>query len=536
MQFLTTVRHHSYVLNIVVITVILAFGFIIRLLGIGVGLPESPDPRETLIAQEILNLINFTSPPTIYNWPGTAWFYLVALISKLLLVCGLDITETSVIWIARFINVILSTGTIWLTYCLGTQCYNKRVGQIAAAFLAVAMLHGTNEARFAFVDIPATFCVTLFLWFVSRDTNLSYRTCILLGITAGIGISVKFTTVFVCFSLLTLFQIKDFYRKLATIVGICVISFTLLCPYWLIDLFSPSWNHFFDDFWYETMHYHRGHFGLFSASDTGLLQRFLYLGTLLKWGLGLPLALLAGIGVVYTLFKTVPSLVKHHRLVHPVNHQVQYELLILSYVIPYLLFIGLYKVSFTRHLLILYPSLIVIVGAFLTLYDKRITIPIGVAVWLYSFIYTAAFVSVMVSQPTGQEATQWVSENIPQDETISRSPTILFDWLIPDIDLEPADEESEWILIIYPNMEVFLKYQQNPEDYDDIDWYPLKEIASEETLQFYNSIIGEGSRYKLQKTFQRIPRFFGIRISDNNAPFPIRALIHPEIRLYRRFD
>ena len=53
---------------------ILAIGFLLRILGIGVGLPDLPDPRETLIAQDILNLINFTAPPEIYNWPGTAWF------------------------------------------------------------------------------------------------------------------------------------------------------------------------------------------------------------------------------------------------------------------------------------------------------------------------------------------------------------------------------------------------------------------------------------------------------------------------------
>ncbi|MCY4402605.1 MAG: glycosyltransferase family 39 protein [Candidatus Poribacteria bacterium] len=536
MKVLTTLRHNSSGLNIVVIAVILVFGFIIRLLGIGVGLPDSPDPRETLIAQDILNLINFTAPPSIYNWPGTSWFYLVALVSKILSIFGMDITETNIIWIARFINVILSTGTIWLTYCLGTKCYNKRVGQIAAAFLTVAMLHVTNESRFALVDIPATFCVTLFLWFVSRDTNLSFRTCVLLGITAGISIAVKFTTVFVCLSLLTLFQTKYFYRKFVTIMGICAITFSLLCPYWLIDLFSPVWNHFFDDFWFETIHYHRGHFGLFSTNDTGLLQRFLYLGTLFKWGLGLPLALMAGISVACTLFKTVSSLVKRHTIEYPLNNQVQHGLLFLSFIIPYLLFIGSYKVSFTRHLLILYPSLTVLIGVFLTSFDKRIALPIGIAVWLYSFIYTAAFVSVTVSQPTGQEATQWVSENIPQDESISRSPTLLFDWLIPDIDLELAEEESEWVLIIYPNMEVFLNYQQNPRNYSQIDWYPLQEIALEDTLQFYNVILGEESKYKLHKTFQRIPRFIGIRISDNDAPFPIRALIHPEIRLYRRFD
>ncbi len=535
MKFLTTLRHQPYVPNSILITAIIVFGFVIRLLGIGVGLPDTPDPREMLISQDVLNLINLTAAPSIYNWPGTAWFYLIALIGKILSIFGLEMTESSVIWIARFINLLLSTGTIWLTYCLGLRCYNRRVGLIAAAFLTVAMLHATNESRFALVDIPATFCVTLFLWLVTKDTNLTFRTCLQLGIVAGIGIAVKYTTVFVVLPIIFLYDTRYFYRKLAAILGVCAITFTLICPYWLIDMFSQEWNHFFDDFWYETMHYHRGHFGLFSTGDTGWLERFLYLGVLFKWGLGLPLAILVGIGVVYTLFKTGQSIRKHYTE-HLSIQEHRQELFLLFFIIPYLLFIGSYKVSFTRHLLILYPALIVIAASFLLSLNKHIGIVFGVVVWIYSFIYTGAFVAVMISQPTGMEATNWITENIPQEETISRSPIILFDWLIPNVDLELADEDTEWVIIIYPNMEVFLKYAQNPQDYKNDDWYPIEDITFEETLQFYKWIIGEDSRYKLRKVFRRTPRFIGIRISDNRAPFPIRALIHPEIHLYQRTD
>ena len=517
---------------------ILAIGFLLRILGIGVGLPNSPDPRETLIAQDILNLINFTAPPEIYNWPGTAWFYLIALVGKILAIFDVDMTEARVIWMARFINVLLSTSTIWLTYCLGTQVYNKQVGQIAAGFLAVAMLHATNESRFALVDIPATFCVTLFLWLIARDIHLTFRTCLWLGIVAGIGIAVKFTTIFVGLSLLILIRTENFYRKFAGIVGVTALTFTLVCPYWLVDLMSSEWNLFFEDFLYEVGHYHRGHFGLFATGDTGWISRFLYLWTLLKWGIGLPLALLVSFSVIYALAKSILSLRKSVATNLFANKKTQTGLLILAFAIPYLLFIGTFKVSFTRHLLILYPVLTVFAATFLVSLDKRIGIFFGSAVWLYSFVYTAAFASVMLSQPTGQEASEWVSENIPHDNSISRAPEILFDWLIPELDREMVseDEESEWALIIQPNREVIEKYGQNPQDYERIDWYPLEAIEIEGTVEFYKRILGEGNRYKLFKTFRRSPQFLGIRMSDKEAPFPMRALIHPEIRLYRRIE
>ena len=165
-------------------------GFGLRLIGINVGLPDAPDPREIIIAQDVLNLIHFTAVPQIYNWPGTAWFYLIALIGKLLSLGGVHLTEARVILLARCVNLLLSTATLWLTYCIGLRCYSRRVGQIAAGLLAIAMLHATNESRFALVDIPATFCVTLFLWRVVRTRASSdaptFQTAILAWCHCGI--------------------------------------------------------------------------------------------------------------------------------------------------------------------------------------------------------------------------------------------------------------------------------------------------------------------------------------------------------------
>ena len=81
---------------------------------------------------------------------------------------------------------------------------------------------------------------------------------------------------------------------------------------------------------------------------------------------------------------------------------------------------------------------------------------------------------------------------------------------------------------------MFRKYQKHSEHYQSDDWYPLGEIALEETLAFYTRILGQESPYELHKTFRSPPEFLGIRISDSGAPFPMRALAHPEILLYRR--
>ncbi len=576
-----------------VISAILISGFGFRLIGINIGLPDSPDPREVLIARDVLNLIHFTAPPEIYNWPGTAWFYVIAGIGKLLSLAGLQLTEARVILLARCINVLLSTATLWFTYRLGVHCYSKRIGQIAAGLLAVAMLHATNESRFALVDIPATFCVTLFLWLVIRERSSSaeahhhdgtlqqtaevaptFQTAVWFGIILGIGFAVKFTTVFVGFSLLVFVISEDFPprdrcgfkpylprnsvtpKKLATIIGVSVLTFTFLCPYWLIDLVSPEWNLFFEDFWYEATHYHRGHFGLIAAGESGLLHRFIYLWTLLKWGMGLPLALLVSLGILCALV----------RLKRGVGGLPVPEVLLLAFVIPYLLFIGIHKIKFARHLLILYPALTVLGAAALErlpslvemlfarggrretvnflrstegfkTFGKWFGTVLGGVVALYSLVYTLSFAAILLSQPTKSAASDWIVAHIPPEESVAVAPEILFDWLLPDLDFIGTDEKVKWVLIVVPDLEVFQKYQASPHRYQDADWYPLSEIEFEETLAFYSRILGEGSPYALYKIFRCPPKFFGIEtISDSGAPFPMRALAHPELHVYRRLD
>ena len=522
---------------------ILMVGFALRIVGLGVGLPDHPDPREPLIAQDILNLIHLESPPEIYNWPGTAWFYLIALIGVILETFGLELTVAQVIWLGRFTNVLLSTATIWLTYQVGHQFYNRAIGLICGGLLAVAMLHATNESRFALVDIPATFCVTLLLWFCARTQSVSFRRAAWLGVIAGIGFAVKFTTIFAGLSVAALlflraerFRPSDYLLKLATVIGVAGVAFTIVCPYWLVDLFSPEWNLFFDGLVYESSHYQKGHFGLFATGEINWFSRFTYLWTLLRWGMGMPLALLAIVGTLLAIIQREDR-----------------DKILLAFVIPYLLFIGLHKLKFVRHLLLIYPVLILFaaggidrLGTALSKWNwtgrnwtlKQWATPIlysailgGVGV--YSLIYTAAFANVTRSVPTTVEATEWIESNIPPDKVVEREPEILFDWVLPKLDREDNGEGAEWVVVSMPNAEVFLNYAANPTHYSAIDWYPLESVDTEATIEFYERVFGKSSRYTLAQRFRRQPHFLGIPISDHDAPFPMRALTHPEIRVYR---
>ena len=286
-----------------------------------------------------------------------------------------------------------------------------------------------------------------------------------------------------------------------------------------------------------------------------MLHRFIYLWTLLKWGMGLPLALLVSLGVLCAIVwikrnREHSSLLQKEKAI---GKFATAEVLLLTFIIPYLLFIGIHKVKFARHLLILYPALTLLAAAALTrvpsivnslhsterlnIFGKWFGTVLGGVVALYSLVYTLSFAAIFFSQPTKVAASEWITEHIPQEDAIAIAPEILFDWLLPELDFVVTDEQVKWVLIVMPDYEVFRKYEKASHRYRDEDWYPLSEIEFEETLAFYERVLGEGSPYQLHKTFRCPPKFFGLEIiSDSGAPFPMRALAHPELRVYRRLN
>jgi len=61
------VRNYFRLPSRFVISAILISGFGFRLIGINIGLPDSRDPREVLIARDVLNLYHFTAPAAMCN-------------------------------------------------------------------------------------------------------------------------------------------------------------------------------------------------------------------------------------------------------------------------------------------------------------------------------------------------------------------------------------------------------------------------------------------------------------------------------------
>ena len=215
MSVFLAVRNCFRLSNHFVIPAILISGFSFRIIGINIGLPDSPDPREALIARDVLNLIHFTAPPQIYNWPGTAWFYIIAAAGKLLSLTGLAINRSprNPIGTRHQRSVVYSDTLVHLPHrhSLFQQTYQVRLPQDYSLWRCY--MPRMNRVLHLLTS-PATFCVTLFLYLVTRERSSSgaptLQTAVWLGVIAGVGFAVKFTTVFAGFSLLVFTISEDF--------------------------------------------------------------------------------------------------------------------------------------------------------------------------------------------------------------------------------------------------------------------------------------------------------------------------------------
>ena len=146
---------------------IILTGFLIRYSFIG---HESLWPDEALylfIAKNLslnpLKIIDESGKPFFQNPP--LFMYLLSFVFRL-------IGGTS-IKIAHLVTVLMDTGTIILIGYIGTCLYDKKVGLLSAALLAVNPLHVWISTRIL-TDIPLVFFIYLSLYFLIRQKNIFF--------------------------------------------------------------------------------------------------------------------------------------------------------------------------------------------------------------------------------------------------------------------------------------------------------------------------------------------------------------------------
>jgi hypothetical protein len=339
-----------------IITGVLLIALALRLYGIEHGLPYGYQIDEKFVVNHAMGFGTGDFNPHLFHWPGTSLMYFLFLEYGLLYVIGwllgmfrstadfaeLFIRDPSVFYlIGRMTIAFMGTATVYLVYQLGRKVTSARVGLLASIFYGFSYL-AVGIDHFIFPDTPLTFLSVLAMLLLHRIlTHGEKRTYLWAGLVIGIALGTKYSggALLIPLGLAHFYQVwsqdrKNFHNLFDKRIGIAIlmifIGFMLSCPFSLIDFQT-----FFRDLVWQFGRVHSGSFG--TDVENGWIY---YLIQGLPNSLGIGLAAVSILGVLYALLR--------HR---------GEEILITSFVLFYIGYIGSWKIGVDKYLLPILPFL-----------------------------------------------------------------------------------------------------------------------------------------------------------------------------------
>jgi 4-amino-4-deoxy-L-arabinose transferase-like glycosyltransferase len=336
--------------------------------------------------------------------------------------------------VGRALTALFDVGTVWLTFLIGRRLYGPAVGLLAAALLAVTVLH-VQLAHFFISDPYLTFFAVAALYFMVAgqmvDPNRRPRAflyLVLAAVMVGLAVGSKFTAVLLVLPLVwtTTTVISGPRRWLATValLAIVFVTFALTNPFAILDwTCSPAESPlaFLSRSCYlqnvmtqSAMVRGRADLG-FTRQFAGTWPYLYFIEMLLRWGMGLALGLLgmAGLGwVVWHVARSVRDESGRRGAIHRLQSQPVFTLLL--WVLPYFILTGSFYVKFVRYMQPIIP-LLILFGAAMIWQWRSIAgrSAVAGAILLVTSLYAFAFIAIYDAEHPWNAASRWIHENVP---------------------------------------------------------------------------------------------------------------------------
>ena len=519
------------------------------------SLSQSIHPHHTIDGEERL-----------YSVYGPVFMYLFWLVGKpLSWIAGFDLfnlqdfRDSNLTRLAgRSLSAIAGTLTILFTYLIGTRCYGRSAGLIAAFLLALTPLH-IQSSHFCTVDVLVTLWMTVaFLMFLSvadRGKPVDY---LISGGWIGVACATKLNAIgmFAPLGVAHLVNVftgterepegetgkpglRSFLKALLDIriylsLGACIALFIVLAPSSILrfaDYFDPS------NMLTATsgllvnmgMCLMRG-----SIHFAGTTPYLYHVTNLFPAGMGIPLEIAVFFGIAWGVYR-------HDRV----------DLLLLSFVVFYFLTTGGAQGKYIRYFTLWMPFVAVLSARFLVEICRSsrpmvrvFGIVFATVVVLFTSVYGAAFAGIYHQDDPRVRAARWVAGNIPPGAVIllERGHNGMRELLsAKDNDLRSIDIHDlirlsgnpELIRNGYYRSVLYQLYLRDP------DYLIISDdrLATRDRLSFgrmyYDALMDGGMGYSVVGQFEVNPEFLGIPFDDSWADVTWRRFDHPRIFVFR---
>jgi hypothetical protein len=315
----------------------------------------------------------------------------------------------------RATSALLGALTVLVAYGLGSAGWNRRVGLMAAWFLAVCLLH-VRESHYAVSCSAATLATTAGLLCcvkIVRCGHLKwYRVA---GVLLGLGFATKYTAMILVIPVLVAHglspgvhvkgMIRLQVRRITEAAGWALGAAVIASPYFLL---TP--NEFVYGL-YQNYVFGRDGLGGWQFDPAG---GYAFYAKSLVWGLGWPLLLLVSCAIIKGAWRHSAT-----------------ELVVLSLPVTMFAFMGSQKVYLLRYLLPAVPALLVIAAAWLdyaldvmgvsatSTRDWLIRVAAAVLVGVASVTASVRLDYLLTQRDTRSLAKEWIEKSIPDGARIA---------------------------------------------------------------------------------------------------------------------
>ncbi len=369
--------------------------------------------------------------------------------------------------VSRALTGLVDVGTVWLIFLLARRLYSPQVGLLAAAFLAVNVMH-IQLSHFFISDPYQTFFTVAALLFLvlavqnsHRDTeiknsdhrlpltpnrslitahrilNTDYRTrttayWLIASIAIGLAIGSKFAAVllFVPLLLAAWWMRGRWEWWLGTAVLTIAITFFLSNPFAVLDFgcevntpdvaIGPvtvpavNWGSCYLENILTQGHMVRGSGDVpFTRQYSGTLPYVYFIEMQLRWGMGWPLGLLAFGGFGWVIWQEIKRLwIRDWRSTISNLQSPIFSLLLLAWVVPFFLTTGGFFVKFMRYLQPMTPFLMLWAAAWVFSWRQTwLKWGGGTAVFVLTTLYAISFVNMYQQPHPWVTASEWLFRN-----------------------------------------------------------------------------------------------------------------------------
>ena len=477
------------------LAIVLLVALALRIYGVSwdAGYSWTPHPDERAILSKVAEI----SPPPlsdvslIFDAEASPWnprwfaygsfpLYMLKSVELLsALVPGLDLHDMRVP--GRVLSALADVGTIVFVYLLGTSIWSRRSGLLAAALVALAVLHIQLSHFFAVDTFLALFSTATVFFLVRVARRGRTMDSALAGLFLGLALATKISVA----PMLAAYFVAHFMYALglapsdddrpamlvdrildavkgAAFGGLAAIAvFLVTQPYAILD-----WTRFYADVVEQSEMVRRIRDYPYTRQYVDTTPYIYQIRQMLTWGFGWPVGIVACAGTIYAAVRglrfpwaiaylvvgfacpvgvlllttsstgiLVASFIAVAAILVSIpmrRPDTRMDALLLAWVAPYFFITGAFEVKFLRYLLPIAPVLLLLGSR--VLFDgwerisglgmrvRRILVPItiafGAVAACVTVFYALAYMSVYTSDHPAVRGAEWIRENVPSNSVI----------------------------------------------------------------------------------------------------------------------